>query len=206
MFLVSAVLSFLSSCEKASGPTAVSGLVVDKDTGQPVPQAEVQVHAFSSGNGSSGGGYGPALGGPYLADAQGQFSFSFEASKGKSYRLDAYGPLGHFSVDQGVEVDNGQANRNLRIPVQAPGWVRVRLVDETPTANQGQVIVGGFGNPVYSSGLPLKEDEIFVRYIGAHIPSRISWIIKDYVQGTVVEGHQDLTIPSLYTITVTIRF
>ncbi|NVO86090.1 hypothetical protein [Hymenobacter terrestris] len=194
----------LSSCAK-EGPTLVAGLVVDKDTGQPVPQAEVQVHAFSSGSSGGGGGYGPALGGPYLADAQGQFSFSFEASKGKSYRLDAYGPLGHFSVDQGVEVDNGQANRNLRIPVQAPGWVRVRIIDEPPTIGEGVLIVAGYVNSdTYS--LPLGRDETYVRYMGAHIPSRVFWTIKDYVQKTVVEGHQDLTIPSLDTVTVTIRF
>ncbi|OWP63652.1 hypothetical protein CDA63_07620 [Hymenobacter amundsenii] len=199
------MLLLLSGCIK-QGPTLVLGLVVDKDTDQPVPNAEVQVHAFSGGGSSGGGGYGPALGGPYRADADGKFAFTFEADRGKTYRLDAYGPLGHFSVDQGVEVENGRTNRNLRIPVRAPGWVRVRIIDEPPTANEGQIIVGGFGNPGYSSGLSLMQDETFVRYIGAHIPSKVSWIIKDYARKTEIEGHQDINIPSLDTVTVTIRF
>ena len=198
-------LLLLGGCAK-DGPTLVQGQVVDKDTGQPVPRAEVQVHAFAGGGGGAGGGYGPALGGPYLADAAGQFAFSFEASKHTTYRLDAYGPLGHFSVDDGVEVRNGQTNRNLRLPVQAPGWVRIKLIDEPPRANSGLILVGGFGNPGYSSGLPFKQDTTFIRYIIANHPVRVSWEIQDHVKDNKIEGAKDLVISSLDTVTVEVRF
>ena len=170
-----------------------------------MPRAEVQVHAFSVGRGGAGGGYGPALGGPYLADATGRFSFSFEARKNTTYRLDAYGPLGHFSIDDGVEVKSGQSNRNLRLPVQAPGWVRIKLIDEPPRANEGRVGVGGFQDS-YSAGLPLSRDTIFYRYFSAHTPGRVSWIIEDHTKGTKIEGAKDLTISSLDTATVEVRF
>ena len=197
-------LLLLGGCAK-DGPTLVQGQVVDKDTGQPVPLAEIQVHAFSGGRGGAGGGYGPALGGPYLADATGQFAFSFEARKNTSYRLDAYGPLGHFSIDDGVEVRNGQTNRNLRLPVQAPGWVRIKLVDEPPRANSGRVGVGGFQDS-YSAGLPLPRDTTFYRYFPAHIPGRISWFIEDHIKGTKIENFRDLTVGSVDTVTVEVRF
>ena len=198
-------LLLLGSCAK-DGPTLVQGQVVDKDTGQPVPRAEVQVHAFSGGRGGAGGGYGPALGGPYLADATGQFAFSFEARKNTTYRLDAYGPLGHVSVDDGVEVRNGQTNRNLRLPVQAPGWVRIKLIDEPPRINSGQITVGGFGNPGYSAGLPLPRDTTFYRYYPAHVPSRVFWEIREYNQSASIEGFKDITVGSVDTVTVEVRF
>ncbi|OWP63653.1 hypothetical protein CDA63_07625 [Hymenobacter amundsenii] len=201
---ISAAL-LLSGCTK-QGPTLVSGLVVDKDTDQPVPNAEVQVHAFSGGGSSGGGGYGPALGGPYRADADGKFAFTFEADRGKTYRLDAYGPLGHFSVDQGVEVANGRTNRNLRIPVQAPGWVRVRIIDEPPTISEGVLIIGGIGPKGYTFRLPLQQVETFVIATGANIPSRLSWTVTLYEEKTTTDYHQNITIPSLDTVTVTIRF
>ncbi|WP_126546774.1 hypothetical protein [Hymenobacter amundsenii] len=200
------LLLLLSSCGK-EGPTLVSGLVVDKDTDQPVPNAEVQVHAFSGGGSSGGGGYGPALGGPYRTDADGKFAFTFEADRGKTYRLDAYGPLGHFSVDQGVEVENGRTNRNLRIPVQAPGWVRVRIIDEPPTIGEGMLFVGCIGPKDYNFRLPLQREESFVIATGANIPNAsLCWTVRQDVGRTVTEYQQKLTIPSLDTVTVTIRF
>ena len=199
------LLALLSGCAK-DGPTLVQGQVVDKDTGQPVPRAEVQVHAFSAGSGSGGGGYGPALGGPYLADATGRFSFSFEARKNTSYNLNAYGPLGHVSPDDGVEVKSGQKNLNLRLPVQAPAWVRIKLIDEPPLITAGRVITGGYDGNSDTYRLPLTQTESYIRGFIANHPVRVGWQIDDFTKSTTTEGHKDFNITSLDTVTVEIRF
>ncbi len=65
----------LGSCHSYEGPTMASGQVVDRFTGQPVPNATVQVAGLASGQGLSGTNFGTS----FPADAQGRFSLNFEA-------------------------------------------------------------------------------------------------------------------------------
>ena len=81
--LSAAACATLTECQKESGPTRVSGQVMEMSTGQPVPNAQVYLTKYSGGGsgsivGAGGGGYS-AQGVPYLADSQGRFAFTFNA-------------------------------------------------------------------------------------------------------------------------------
>ena len=67
----------LGACHRDEGPTTASGQVVDRFTGQPVPNATVQVAGLASGQGLGGTNFGNS----FPADAQGRFSLSFGAKR-----------------------------------------------------------------------------------------------------------------------------
>jgi len=121
----------LAGCEKdTSGPTRVSGQVVEANSRQAVARPpQVQVWGLTRG---SGGSYTP-VGDPQPTDGQGNFSFSFPADAGRSYVLRATGGLGYYT-DWGLApaLQGGQKNAGVQVPVYAPAWVRVDLVDEPP--------------------------------------------------------------------------
>jgi hypothetical protein len=102
----------LSSCEKFSGPTEVSGIVVDRHTGQPVAGA----HVVAVGASSSWAG-GSSLSAGTLADAQGN---------------QGNGPL----------LRVGYRNDNLLVNADAPAWVRIRCVDDPPYGKAGLFVDG----------------------------------------------------------------
>ena len=67
----------LGACHRDEGPTTATGQVVDRFTGQPIPNATVQVAGLASGQGLGGTNFGNS----FPADAQGRFSLSFGAKR-----------------------------------------------------------------------------------------------------------------------------
>jgi hypothetical protein len=142
-----ALSGLVSSCQKNEGLTLAEGQVIEMRTNKPVPFAWIEVNA-QRGSGLQVGGYSPAPD-PHQADAQGRFSFSFNAESGTTYILKAYSEAGHGS-HWGEEpyLEKGRKNRDLRIPVAAPAWVKVR-VEQKSTGQPDQIEIWG---PWYDQG------------------------------------------------------
>ena len=119
----------LGACQGYEGPTTASGIVVDRHTGQPVPNATVQVTGINSGLGAGG----TSSGNTFPADAQGRFSLSFEASRDRNYTLLAYTASGYASGYGDAPLLNaGRKNDNLLVKTAAPAWVKINCVDDPP--------------------------------------------------------------------------
>jgi hypothetical protein len=118
-----------AGCRGYEGPTTASGQVVDPHTGQPVPNATVQVTGITSGLGAGG----TSQGNTFPADAQGHFSLSFEASPNRNYTLMAYTASGYASGYGDAPLLNaGRKNDNLLVKTAAPAWVKINCVDDPP--------------------------------------------------------------------------
>ncbi|AWM31487.1 hypothetical protein [Hymenobacter nivis] len=199
-------LAALGGCalgpDKSQGPTTAAGQVVEMSTSKPLPNAQVQVWVFRGGSvGGSGGGFA-ALGAPHPADAQGRFAFGFDAEEGGSYRLRAFrdpGYLTNWGYDVGVS--NGQENNDLRVPVQAPAWLRFVIVDEIPK-NRIWLNVGGYGQ---GFTLPYPRDMVIIRPMASDIASKVIWTITDE-KGKDTQYSKDILVPPLDTLTVRIPF
>ncbi|MBT2559493.1 hypothetical protein J7E24_17030 [Hymenobacter sp. ISL-91] len=197
---ISAALLVLSSCAKDSGPTLVAGQVVDQVTGQPVAGTTVQVEQRKRG--SSGGGYS-AIGPVYPTDGQGRFSFRFEAESEPNYIVRASSALGYFTDwSRAPDLKPGRKNEQVRVPVLAPAWVRIQLVDEPPKSRIQLSITGYSGS---GEQLRYTRDTTFIRTISAQYTKVISWgIINE--QGIITQSRQNINAASLDTVNVRIVF
>ena len=122
-------LAALASCEKdpTTGTTTVSGQVVESTSRKPVAGATVQVYQEAKG-----GGYAQAAA-PVQADGQGRYTLSFEATSTSGYAVFAQAAPGYFTPAYAApSITSGRANDNIVIPMLAPAWVRLQLVDEPP--------------------------------------------------------------------------
>ena len=190
------LLALLGSCAKDSGSTLVEGQVVDSQSGQPVGNVTVQVERAGQGGGFT------TTGPSYPTDAQGRFSFRFEAQAQPTYIVRASSPLGYFTDwIKAPELKAGRKNQNLRVPVLAPAWVRLQLVDEPPRSRVTMVITGysGSGETLY-----YPRDTVLIRPILANFKLAITGFITD--QGQDKKITQTIEAASLDTVTVRIPF
>ncbi len=190
----------LAGCERYEGPTQVSGQVVDRFTGQPVPNATVQVGGIASGLGAGG----TSQGNSYQADGQGRFAFSFEADARQNYTLFASTPSGYAS-DYGdcPLLKAGHKNDNLQVKTAAPAWVKINCVDDAPLGKVGlytQGYNGSVDNQYVGPG-----NFSFVRPAISNNPSTINWRMID-AQAQVSTGKIPFTTANFDTATVTIHF
>ena len=199
LFLLCLLLALLGSCRQdpTTGTTTVSGQVVDQAHRQPVPNAHVQVY-----HASSGGGYAP-VGSPYPADAQGRFSFQFDATNQTGYILLADAPPGYFTpFYAGPSLTAGRRNDNLLIAMLAPAWVKLQLVDEPPKSRVWMYISGydGPGDQLY-----YPRDSTLIRPYTAGFARKIIWVVTNE-QGIDTQYSQDVKPAALDTVTVRIPF
>ncbi|OGX83340.1 hypothetical protein BEN47_03335 [Hymenobacter lapidarius] len=197
----------VSGCEKESGPTKVSGQVVEFYTGKPVPYGKVQLLA-SNPNGRinivNGGGLN-AKGDPHLADAQGRFTFTFEAQRNINYglrgRLDPY----YFGNTE-VSIDGGRANNDLRVPVFAFAWVRYVIVNELPKPPNSvhSLYITGHGSGLGINIYQPRDTVIIERVIGG-TNTRTTWFVRDR-QGKSTQYDKNTLVPPLDTLDVRITF
>ena len=192
----SAALLLLSGCAKDSGSTLVAGQVVDSLTGQPVDGTSVQVEQAGTGGGFT------AVGPVYPTDAQGRFSFRFEAEAQPTYIVRAGSPLGYFTDwTRAPTLKAGRKNEQVRVPVLAPAWVRLQLVDEPPKSRVSMYLSGfrGDGQRLY-----YPRDTTLIRYGLAQYMKEIYWVITN--QGVTTQYSQKIDPAALDTITVRIVF
>jgi len=189
----------LAGCgtDPTTGSTQVEGQVVESQGRRPVAGAAVQVY-----HKGSGGGYGE-VGDPQPADAQGRFSFHFEATSKSGYLVGASAPPGYVtSFQQAPRLTAGRNNTGLVVPMYAPAWVRLVLIDEAPTSRVMLNINGYSGS---GEQLRYPKDTILVRPILSYLRTNISWFI--YEAGVPDKAsNQDIQPAALDTATVRIRF
>lgn len=187
----------LASCQKPTeGITLVEGRVVGYTSRQPVGGATVQVWQSRRG-----GGYG-AIGSGELTDAQGRFSFRFDADSEGGFIVKATAPPGYIT-DWGMapRLTAGRRNKDLVVPMYAPAWVRLVLVDEPPKSLARVDVQGYNGQDRWP--YPAR-DTIVIRPVLSDVDNAVTWWIY--------EGGQErkVTYPfqagPLDTVTVRIPF
>lgn len=197
-FLALLALDSCKSQDPTTGTTTVSGQVVVYQTTKGVANAQVQVY-----HASSSGGYVP-VGQPYAADAQGRFTFSFEADYKTGYLVLATAPPGYLT-DWALApaLTAGHGNENVLIPTYAPAFVRLQLVDEPPK-NRVTITITGYSG----SGETLRypHDTTLVRGILSNFNTGIGWWITDQNTGKEIHSSQFIQPSALDTVTVRIPF
>ncbi len=190
----------LGACHRDEGPTTATGQVVDRFTGQPIPNATVQVAGLASGQGLGGTNFGNS----FPADAQGRFSLNFEAKQPVNYTLFASTPSGYAS-DYGDSpiLKNGRKNENVLVKAVAPAWVKINCVDDPPLAQVGLETQGYSGSGDRQNVGP--NNFSFIRPTLSNLSTQINWRIADK-QGNITNGIQPYTAANFDTVTVTIHF
>jgi hypothetical protein len=197
----------VSGCDKESGPTKVSGQVVEFYTGKPVPYGRVQLLA-SNPNGPiniAGGGGANATGDPHVADAQGRFTFTFEAQRKVNYellaRLDPY-----YYGQIKVSIAGGRANHEVRVPVSAVAWVRYVIVNELPKPPNSvhTLYITGHGSGLGIS-LYQPRDTVIIERVTGGTNTRTYWDVTDW-QGQRTRYDKNTLVPPLDTLDVRIPF
>lgn len=180
------LLLLLSSCSlfDESGHTTVQGQVVDSITGQAVGPA--QVCLFTNRRSSSSSAYG-RQGDWRDTDANGSFSFSFEADGDLDYILMASSAHGASGFLSSPPVKGGRKNKSLRVPVEAPAWVRLHLQDVPPRTEALTISVGGFHESfsivtpmdtvIYRVIVPMESNSVIWALNGLETPPNINRII-----------------------------
>ena len=191
-----------TSC-RLDGETLVEGQIVDQHTGQPVGNGYVVVFG-ASGNSNS---YGYVAEGK--TDYKGRFGFTFEGSGDMVLR--GFTDQGYFSDWQegAVKLKSGRNNKDLKVKMMAPAWVKVNLVNVPPLEVSPLIGVGGFSpdeNGQISVVFPyLKKDTTFVRKIIAHWERSIPWSIRAQ-DGTDTKYSTQVYAASLDTVEVRIEY
>ena len=192
------IFFFLTACndDPTTGTTRVEGQVVQRQSRQPVGNGTVQV--WLAGN---GGGYGQ-VGAPQPCDAQGRFSFAFDATSEAGYVLKAQAPPGYLTDwADAPALTAGRKNTGLTVPVLAPAWVRLILVDEPPKTS-AMVYLSGYDGP--GDVLNRPRDTTLIRPVLAAFQRKIIWGINE--TGVIKQYSQDVKLTALDTVTVRIRF
>lgn len=197
LFFLCLLLSGCSNTDPTTGTTLVTGQVVVQQSQQPVGNGTVQVHMAGKG-----GGYTP-VGDPQPCDAQGRFSFHFDAKQERGHLLMAQAPPGYITEwTSAPELTAGRKNQNLIVPVLAPAWVKLVLVDEPPKSQITLSVSGYEGNSTYFN--PAYETEL-IKPCLAGLTKRIVWAIIDE-KGVQSQFRQDIALAPLDTLTIRIPF
>lgn len=193
----SSIISLCGCGENSiEGTTLVEGQVVERQGRQPVSGAKIQVYQASSAGGYS------AIGDPYQADVSGHFSFHFEAERRAEYLLKASASPGYITDwGEAPNLTGGRKNKGLVIPVLAPAWVRLQLVD-VPPKNRILMFTTGYGGS--GDQLYYPRDTTFIRPLFAGFDSQIIWVIRE--GGLPTQYSQNIQPMPLDTVTVRIAF
>ena len=192
------LLSACSSTDPISGPTLVEGQVVDNVNHRPVPGSVVQIYKTGRAGGHT------AVGDPQPTDANGHFSFHFEADAKTDYVVQATAPLGYLSsVTFSPSLTAGRRNTGLLIAMYAPAWVRLQFVDEPP---KSRVMISIQGYDSTGDRLYDPRDTVLIRPTIAGFPLNLLYVITE----NGVERRNNLVVQPnpapLDTVTVRIPF
>jgi len=200
------ILGFLglvvfTDCTKSSGPSSVSGQVVDNTTGKGVPYAQVFVVGASTG---TIGALGNQQNGSATADANGNYSINFDASGGNYYSVTAQSPF-YFQSQAISDVGiNAGKNSNVKIPLVPEGWVRINLVNVPPLDTIREFILYGFDGEVDDNESIYQNKSYVVQGYGNTMTNftyriRIGTVLNSSLSGSVY-------IKALDTVTFTINY
>jgi hypothetical protein len=201
LLTVCATLFFgIASCERSSsGLTVVEGQVVERSNGKAVPDAYVQLYqpgkSFSSGYSK--------VGDPLKTDGNGNFSFSYDAETESSNLLMGYSDKGHYSDwQEAPNLSSGRKNKDVKVKVYAPAWVKIKLIDELP---KSRVWISIWGYNERGDFLTLPSDTVFYRSAIADFQDRVTWDITDE-QAVKTRYYKDFKVAGMDTVTIEIKF
>lgn len=157
LFIFFLIIGFLfTTCTKQSGPTTVSGFVLDAYKNQPIPGATVYVLEAEEGSGfniSTGYGYGFPIK-QTTSSSDGSYSIGFDARKGYSYyasaskdecqRVNGGQPGFNLDNDSYVEISKGKKNTNKNIPLIANGYVKLHIKNIDNPLRTDQFVIDNF--------------------------------------------------------------
>ena len=124
------LLTCICSCKRLDGETLVEGQVVDRHTGDPIPDATLVM--FSGKKSSSSAAYN-TVEFEKQTDSNGKFEFKFDSDGSKTYVLRAFKDPGYYTAwDDAAYLDEGRNNKKIKLKTQAPAWVKVKLVNVSP--------------------------------------------------------------------------
>ncbi len=198
--IISLFLFLFTSCSKDYGTTTVEGKVVDATTGEPVPYATVSLGSRAKEVLSSGYGHKES----YQADANGNYSFSFDAISDGSYGVDAgYNDL-YFSNDGYIPIDGGRKNKNIEIKIKPGGWIRFHVKDEEPRGDVASFLVQSFISPSYVRiSNPPKDTTFVVFTYGNKNEPYVYWVKINYEETKTIG---EVQTKALDTVDAYIKF
>ena len=131
--IISFLILFISgySCKKVlygEGKTRVKGQVIDKFSGDPIPDAWVELLAASDGS-----WYAPGIIDSFPTDHEGKFDFTFDAQKGIDYSVrGSYFELYDNYGDLEIDLKDGWSNRNLELELHPYAWIKAKYINLPP--------------------------------------------------------------------------
>ena len=181
--------------------------MVGETSRQPVPrppQVQLWQRAQSTGSLTGGAAYAP-LGAAHVTDAQGRFAFDFNAEARHEYVLRAANAgLGYYTDwSQAPTVRGGKKNVGVQLPVAAPAWVRLDLVDEPPRSRVYMTLWGWGGG-----GLILyypRDTTFVVPYLAGSTQEMVLWDITND-RGVRTRYNRTFTLAPLDTQRVRVAF
>ncbi|MBW3128211.1 carboxypeptidase-like regulatory domain-containing protein [Hymenobacter profundi] len=192
----------LAGCSlfEQGGQTTVEGVVVDDVTGQPIGLADVAVlankHSSSSSAFSQVGDWHPT-------DAQGRFSFAFEANGETDYVLRADAPRGSTQYLSAPKIKAGRKNKDVRVPLTSIAWMQVHLRDVPPRADALNITVGGF---LTSVTIRPPLDTIFYRPVPSGSKNVVVWSLNGSPTVSNAETRIPYTVAGADTARIEIRY
>ena len=207
LYLSLALLAGSSCTKDDDGDTVVEGQVVDRHTGAPVPNATVTVY---SSDGSSAGGAYNGREFDKQADGNGNFSFSFAASSKKDYALRAFKDPGYYTAwTDAAYLSNNGSNKKLKVKMQAPAWVRVKLINKPPLDPISNFYIQSFSEMIagqdYIDIYDIKGDTSFVRLIQGNTQRTFLSEIKN-MDGSTIRSNPSAYFPALDTTDLVITY
>lgn len=197
------LLLVLSSGCRLDGETLVEGKIVDQHTGQPIGNGYVVVYSANKGGNSYG----------YLTekgtDTGGRFAFTFEGNGDMILR--GFTDKGYFSdwEEGAVKLKSGRSNKDLKVKMLAPAWVKVKLVNVPPLEVAPLIGVGGFCPDENGQSsvqmFYIKSDTTFTKRIIAHLERGIAWVIRAQ-DGTDTKYSTQVNAASLDTVELRIEY
>ena len=118
---------FLASCQKDSGPTTVSGYVLEEGTNKPIPDATVYILEQKA---EYTGTVQPKVIFSTRSTSDGRYSMSFDANKDNLYFVQAAHDTFFTSAGSGWPVNAGKKN-TIHIGLTPYGWINFHVVNQT---------------------------------------------------------------------------
>ena len=203
LFFICLILSAtLLSCKKVilgEGTTRAKGQVVDLWSGEPIPDAWVELMAQKNGS-----WYGAGVIDSFTTDEEGKFDFTFEAERGIDYSVrgsydELYNNYSHFEVD----LKDGWSNKNLKLELHPWAWIKINYINVPPIDTVYSLSCNSFHN--YVPGIDwVYKDTFQFGYTLSNIENRlVIFIRRTYFTERIIK---EVYLTPLDTVEITIEY
>ncbi|TYZ11399.1 hypothetical protein FY528_06800 [Hymenobacter lutimineralis] len=200
-----AALLLAASCGALteSGRTTVEGQVVAYSSGQPLKGvAKVRPYQAKATTLTT---YYTAADQWHDTDANGQFSFAFEADGDYDYVLVAESQWGTTAIIEAPKLRGGRKNKQVQVSVRLPAWLKIHLVDAPPYSKNSQLLVWGMGNSDINIS-PVPSDTVIVKPVYS-LSGQIFWdTLTIYHPQHNADKFEPYSVPEMDTAVVDIHY